>query len=492
MPTDRSKGLVAVDTVIEPAAGASLPPFAFSDTDEALLDEIQRGCFNFLFDEVSMPSGMVVDRSSNPNLVSVAGVGFQLSGLPIGVERGWVSRDDARARALTILRMLDNEPLNRKAGLFFHYVDGRDGALSKDGYEAVVSTVDSALLMAGLLTASSYFGGEVAEIADRLFADADWTFFQAGEEEAEVFRGFVSLGWKSLSADTADPTARGEMLRAHWIDSGCEHRLVTLLGVCAPEPAHRLDPAVYYDLRRTLGVHEDVGPSVYLPYSGALFTAFFSHCWVPYHELGTDKPATFSQRPRARVNWWENSRRLSEVHRRKSIANPLGLPTFGANAWGLTACDGESGYLVPQLFPEPVVMLDGEVDRDFPPHGVNDVWHDGTIAPYGAGSAIMFLPEHAVASLRDHRELRGPDGQPLLWDTTNARTRGFIDSYRQNQDGSYWIAHDRVAIDQGPLLLAIENARSGLVWDLFASHRFVRAGFERLGLERERPEAGPR
>ncbi|MEM1331518.1 MAG: glucoamylase family protein [Planctomycetota bacterium] len=481
-PSDPSTGLIAAQTVIEPRPGTVIPPFEFSANDEALLDEIQRGCFNFFWDAVSEPSGMVVDRTSKPNLVSVAGVGFQLSALPIGVERGWVSMDRARERALTIVRTLENEPRNRKAGLFFHYIDGRTGALSDEGYEEVVSTIDSALLKAGLLTASVYFGGEVAEICDRLFAEADWTFFAAGPEEGPAFEGFISLGWRSAGGD--DPTAAGDMLRAHWIDSGCEHRLVTLLGVCAPEAAHRLDAKLYYDLRRTLGVFEDVGPSVYLPYSGALFTAFFSHCWIPYHELGTDNPAAHTDRPRARVDWWENSRRLAEIHRRQAIANPMGLATPGEHAWGMTACDGEDGYLVLQLFPEPVMLLDGVVDRDFPPHGVRDVWHDGTIAPYGAGSAIMFLPEESVASLRYHRNMPGPDGEPLLWEDPADGGQGFFDSYRRNPDGSYWLAHDRVAIDQGPLMLAIENARTGLIWDLFSRHRFVEAGFERLGVER--------
>ena len=486
--------------VIAPPAGSVRPPFRFAADDEAFLNEVQHGAFNFLWNAASPTTGMVYDRTTD-TVVSVAGVGFQLAALPVGVERGWVSRAAAEERALLILRTLRDNPSNRKAGLFYHFLNDTDGGPRFGRYEKVVSTVDSALLFSGVLTASSYFGGEVAQIGDALFADADWTFFQrAGDPAADAHAGFLSLGWKV--DDEHDPTGDGQVLPYVWADSGDEHRLVTFLAVAAPDESHRVDPALYYRLRRSLGTYADLGPMVYFPYSGALFTAFFMHCFVDHAALGTDDPAAWGVEHRARVDWWENSRRLVNLHRVKARENPLGLRTLGEHAWGLTACDapGEPGqpgsrYSVPDLFPDPLPMRGARDEWDRSPNidTFKDDWDDGTVAPYGAGSSIMFEPEAAVAALRWQRALTRPDGRPLVWDATPPARGGFgfRDSFNLQDPDNPWAAPEWVAIDAGPMLLAIENARTGLVWDLFHAHPAVRAGWERLGQRREPPARPP-
>lgn len=464
--------------VIESPPGVPRPPFQFSEADAALLDDVQRGAFLYFWDEVHEQTGMVRDRSS-ADIVSVAGVGFQLSALPIGVERGWVSREQAQARALLIMQSLAGAPDNRHAGLFFHYLDGRTGHPSKEGYETLVSTIDSALLFAGVITASSYFGGQIAEIGDTLLADADWTAFFEPEPAAEFARGFVSLGWKP--DDPSNPTGPGAVLPFSWLDTGCEHRLVTFLGVCAAE-GHSLPPQQYYKLRRKLGAYDDLGPIVWFPWSGALFTATFSHCWIDYAHMGPDDPAALGVPRRPRVDWWENSRRLAEMHRLKAIENPLHFTTVGPDSWGLTASDAKDGYHVAHLYPTPVPMVDAIVGDDYPPENPGDDWLDGTIAPYGAGAAVMFTPEASVAALRHYRALRDDAGAPLVWRAPDAQKRqyGFLDAFNLDQD---WVATDYVAIDQGPLLLGIENARTGLLWRLFHEHPVVQRGMERLKLE---------
>jgi len=464
--------------VIASPEGTPRPPFTFSDDDEAFLDEVQHGAFLYFWNAVAPETGMVYDRTSNP-LVSTAGVGFQLSALPIGVERGWVTRQQAEQRALLILRSLEGNPTNRHAGLFQHYIDGKTGGRHHTDFEQVVSTVDSALFFAGALTASSYFGGEVAEISDRLFEQADWAYFTRDENRDEPYEGFISLGWRAPEHD-GEP---GQLLRFAWCDSGDEHRLVTFLAACAPEPEHRVPPETYYRLRRLLGEYGGSGPMVYLPFSGALFTAFFSHCWIDYASMGPDDPASFGVNHRARVDWWENSRRLANMHRAKAVENPEHLKTPGPNAWGLTACDAPSGYTVPGLFPDPIPMPGARPDWDTthtPPHPA-DKWHDGTIAPYGAGSSIMFEPKAAVAALRHYRALTDADGAPLVWRDPAGGGFGFLDAYCLQGDKP-WADTDCIAIDQGPLILAIENARTGLIWRLFRAHSAVQAGMERLGM----------
>ncbi|QKK08014.1 MAG: DUF3131 domain-containing protein [Planctomycetota bacterium] len=175
---DRVTAVPAGDggVVVESPTGVSRPPFSFAPADEALLEEVSRAAFEYFWSDVHAATGMVRDRSS-AEVVSVAGVGFQLSALVVGAERGWVSREEAEARARLILSSLSSAPENRRAGLFFHYLDGETAGPSREGYETVVSTIDSALLFAGMVTASSYFGGEVAALADGMLEAADWREF---------------------------------------------------------------------------------------------------------------------------------------------------------------------------------------------------------------------------------------------------------------------------------------------------------------------------
>lgn len=459
------------------APGTVRPPFAFTAEDEAFLDDVQRGAFNFLWAAGDKTTGLAPDRASKPALCSIAGVGFQLSALPIGVERGWITREEGRARAELILRSLMLHPEIRKAGFFQHFLYSPTATVHPEGPEHVVSTIDSALLFCGILTAGQYFGGEVRERGDAIFAAADFRFFVGTKEREEWKRGFVSLGWKP--DQLSDPAGKGKILPYYWLDSGCEHRLVTFLGVCAPEEANRLPPELYYRLRRTMGTYADVGPMVWFPYSGALFVNQFSHCWINYAALGPDDPSAFGFGPERRpsVDWWENARRTVNLHRAKALENPKNLPTFGAHAWGLSASDCAKGYCVPGLFPMSLPMPGAKPKIDFATETPPDDYGDGTIAPYAAGTSIMFEPAASVSAMRYYRSLKGTDGAPLLWTDPAAGGFGFADAFNL---GTGWVAADYVSIDQGPLVLAIENARTGLIWKIFGEHPWVVAGEQRL------------
>ncbi|MBX3389496.1 MAG: hypothetical protein KF691_08585 [Phycisphaeraceae bacterium] len=473
------------------------PPFQFSPEDEAFLEEVQHGAFRYLWETGNPKNGMPPDRLSKP-VVSVAGVGFLLSGLPIAVERGWVSRDQAQERAILILKTLSSQPEIRKAGLFQHFIDGETGGIHGGAnLEHTVSTIDSALLFAGILTASSYFGGEVATLGDKLFEEADWTFFQGGDEAKPHERGFISLGWKPK--DSSHPQGDGARLPYYWMDSGCEHRLTTFLAVCAPDESHRVDPSLYYKLRRQLGSYTHAGAKklpadlpkttgvmTFLPFSGSLFVNTFSHLWLNYAAMGPDNPAAFSVQFRPPVDWWENSRRATILHRIKAIENPKSLPTLGPDAWGLTASDYPKGYLVAGVYPDFVMVPGARGDYDYTTFRAKDNFGDGTIAPYGAGCAILFQPDAAMRAMRYYRSLTGPDGKPLAWRDPSVPLAegggfGFVDAFNlEGPDGKPWAASEYLAIDQGPLLLAIENARTGNVWKWFQSHKWVREGMDRL------------
>ncbi|HHN79039.1 MAG TPA: hypothetical protein ENK11_10275 [Phycisphaerales bacterium] len=171
---------------------------------------------------------------------------------------------------------------------------------------------------------------------------------------------------------------------------------------------------------------------------------------------------------------------MVHLHRDKAIANPEHLPTLGPDAWGLSACDGPDGYVVGGLFPEPLEMIGAVPDRDFSTYKAQDHWGGGIVPPYAAASSIIFEPGLSLRAMRHYRSLKDADGLPLVWRDPEKGGYGFVDSFRGGDEP--WRAADTVAIDVGPMLLLIENARSGLIWKLFSADPVVRAGLVRLGL----------
>jgi hypothetical protein len=367
------------------------------------------------------------------------------------VERKWIARAEGEECARTVLRSLIDRADNKRFGLYFHFPDHNTAGQSQSGYETVVSTIDSALLFAGAITAGEYFGGEVRALAARMLADADWSAFARGPD------GYLSLGWKPN--DAKRPEGDGELLPWVWDAAGDEQRLIYFLAAAAESP-RGIDPRLYYRMKREVRSHEGMPPFV-LTWGGSLFTYFFSHCWIDYAAFGADDPRRLGVEA-IRVDWFENSRRAVLTHRARCIAERQRFKTFTEAIWGTSACVGRDGYIVPEVGPN----LMGK-----------DEWHDGTVAPYAAGSAIMFTPRESLGALKAIYALRDDAGRPLVWRDPWEGGYGFADAFNRDQD---YVSDDYVGIDQGPMLLGIENARSGLIWKLFMRSETARKAVERL------------
>jgi hypothetical protein len=432
--------------------------YDFSAEDEALLDEIQKGCFNYFWQEVGSGACLAKDKTSD-TVCSIAAVGFQLSSLPIGVERGWITRKQGRERALTVLRALTSRDDNKKFGIYLHFLDERTGGLpdysrTLHRYELQASTVDHAILQAGAMTAAQYFGGDVAEAARPIVKEADWRAMY--DDKA----GWMTMGWKA--ATDRGPAGPGKIHPAYWQWCSDEERLVDFLAVGAPKE-HAVDPAIYYQLKRVVKTEGDEPPYV-VSWNGSMFTYFFAHCWIGYRHLAADDPSKFGVDAPA-VDWFENSRRATLAHRANCIEASDEFPSLGENRWGLAPCEFRRDYLVADVRPN-------VNDRDN--------WLGAIVPPYGAGSAIMFTPRESLAALREYRELKGPDGSPLVWRDPAKGGYGFLDSFSLDPPHGH---EGNLGIDQGPLLLAIENARTGLIWDLFMQHEVAQRAVRRLKLE---------
>jgi len=441
----------AREDVIANSAANRTTPFQFSADDQKLLEEVQHGAFLFFWNEVGAPAKLAKDRVKAP-VASIASVGFQLSSLPIGVEHGWITRAQGAERAAIVLRSLIERDDNKYRGIYIHFPDHNTGGPSDSGYEKVASTVDTALLIAGAIPAGEYFGGDVAKLVDRLVADADWHAYSQGPD------GFISMGWRPEKLENI--AGKGEFLKWDWHDAADEERLIYFLAAGAPDADHAVDPATYYKLRRPMKRYQDMAPYV-VSYPGGLFTYFFSQCWIDYRSLAADDPAAFGV-DAPRVDWFENSRRAVLTHRRRCIDNADKFKTLAEDRWGLSACVGKSGYIVPKIRPNT---------------SEKDEWFEGTVAPYAAASSIMFTPKESMAAIRAFRTLTDGSDKLAAWHDIADGGYGLVDAFNLDQD---YKADDYVGIDQGPLLLAIENARTGLIWRLFMRHSSSQRAAERL------------
>ena len=455
-------GVQAADILRTPETQAALD-FDFTPADEQLLEAVQYGAFQYFWNEVGDPCPIAKDRLLGP-VSSIAAVGFQLAALPIGVERGWVTREKGEERAAAILRCLIARDDNKTHGVYQHFVDLNTGGIQREGYELVASTVDHALFMAGGLVAASYFRGEVAQQVQQIVSATEWDRFAVGPE------GYLSMGWRLKSGD--EPQGPGEFTDHHWWSAADEERLIYFLAAGHPDSAHRVAPEMYYRLQRPVKRWRD-GPPFVVSWPGALFTYFFSHCYIDYRSLQADNPQWFGI-DAPRVDWFENSRRATLTQRQRTIELADEYQTFAPDRWGQSACDGPTGYLVPHVRPN-------IYDRD--------ILHDGTLAPYAAGAAIMFTPVESLAALRAFRALQDEEGEPLLWRDPAAGGYGFVDAFNLRDP---WVSRDYIGIDQGPMLLAIENARTGLIWRLFMAHPVAREAIRQLRFEprptRESPQ----
>ncbi|MBC23211.1 MAG: hypothetical protein CMJ32_04760 [Phycisphaerae bacterium] len=457
------------------------PPYQFTPPDTRILQVVQQASFDYFWNESSPHTGMTRDRVGT-TVCSVAGVGFQLASLPIGIERGWITYAQGRARAIKVLTSLVGNPGNRKHGIYYHYLDEVSGTpRSISSGPPVVSTVDTALLFSGAIVAASYFGNEVDLLVDIMLGRADWKKFVDKKPVLEYAQGMISLGW--VPNDPDDPTGTGELLPYYWIDAADEQRLVTFMAMATGRQNTRIPPSTWYRLRRQIGSHDDGNTVTYFPYGGGLFTNLIEHVWFDHSRIDLDDPMAFGIPHRARVDWWANALWHARMHQDESASNADSYASFEVG-WGLSACDGPDGYVVPGLFPDPLPMPGAQPGIDVPLETPSDDFGNGTIASYAAVSSIMFEPVAAMDALKRYIALLDQRGDRLVWKSPSGGGYGLVDSFNLDPGtGQPWSSGSHVAIDQGMILLSIENARSGLVWNLFHEHESIRGGMKDLRLQ---------
>jgi hypothetical protein len=401
--------------------------------DGALLEDLSKRSFMFFWEQADPGTGIVRDRSRTDgspvptnarDVGSIASVGFGLSGLCIAAERGWVPRQAAVDRARTTLRFFAGKMENQR-GWFFHFVNLRTGARE---WSSELSSIDSALLLAGVLTVRQCFAddGEVRQLGEAIYRRVDFNWMLAGDPH------LLSHGWKPESG----------FLASRW-DHYCELMILYLLAIGSP--THPISAESWRAWRRPTVTFETWS---YVGGPPPLFVHQYAHAWVDFRG--------WREREAPAIDWFENSASATRAHRAFCLSLAKEFPTYTDTMWGITASDSRKGY-----------VAWGGPPREGP--------IDGSVVPSAAAGSLMFAPEITLPVVREMRERFG--------DRIYGRY-GFADAFHPT-DG--WVNPDVIGIDVGITLLSAENLRTGRVWQWFMKNAEIPAAMERAGLVRQGP-----
>jgi len=417
------------------ASQRALPPltrpptatFALTPDDQRFLEDLSRRSFQFFWEQADPDTGIVRDRSRTDGqpssegsrlIGSIASVGFGLSGLCIAAARGWQPRAALVARARTTLQFFAQ--LDHQRGWFFHFINLRTGARE---WQSELSSIDTALLIAGVLTARRCFDDDpdVVRNANAIYRRVDFQWMLAGDPAV------LSHGWKPESG----------FLPGRW-DHYCELMVLYLLGIGSP--THPIPAAAWRSWARPTMTFQTF---TYVSAPDPLFVHQYSHAWIDFRERREREPP--------HIDWFANSIVATRAHKAFCLSLSSEFPGYTEHVWGVTASDSQKGY----------VAWGGP-----PRHQAID----GSVVPAAAAGSLMFAPEIALPALREmHRRF----GSRVYG------RYGFADAFHPT---SGWVNPDVIGIDLGITLLSAENLRTSRVWDWFMKNPEVPAALGRAGV----------
>ena len=402
-----------------------------SRQDELFIEDLQRRSFQYFWEQADPNTGLVPDRArmdltplaeSHRDVASIAATGFGLTALCIAAEREWIPPQQALERTRNTLRFFARSAFQQR-GWFYHWLDAKTG---ERRWRSEVSSIDTALLLAGVLTARQYFrtDSEIVRLADQIYDRVDFKWMLNGDVH------LLSHGWKPETG----------FLKPRW-DTFSEDTILYLLAIGSRK--HAISPESWYAFWRDRYRYE--GHTYFTTIGVPLFMHQYSHAWVDYRNRREVKGD--------RIDYFENSISATLAHRAFCINLSGEFKEFGPNVWGITASDSAKGYLA----------------WGGPPR---DPTIDGTVVPSAAGGSLMLTPEISIAALRTMREKYGERVYGVY---------GFVDAFNPNTG---WIDSDVIGINVGIILLSAENMRTGKVWSWFMQNRGIPLAMEKIGLLR--------
>ena len=425
-------------------------------TDKEMLDSLLAATFLYFRDQVDPGTGLTADKTQPHSPSSIAAVGLGLSAQIVAVEHGLLTRTDAIVRTLKVLRFFGSSHQGREPdasgykGFYYHFLDMHTGLRA---WKSELSTIDTAILMAGILTAAAYFDAdngnenEIRELADKLYRRVDWQWAASGAAT-------IRHGWKPGSG----------FLRYRWDTGYSEAHILYVLALGSA--TYPIEPEGYRRWTSTFRNQTVYGYDHLC--AGPLFIHQMSHQWLDFRGIHDD----FNRR--TGIDYFENSRRATYVQRQYAIENPLKFAHYGENNWGLTASDG----------PGPAILRVNGVRRvfyDYTARGAPFGPDDGTLSPWAVIASLPFAPEIVIPTVRHaigrlDLKTHSRYGFDASFNPTYPETNG-------NPNG--WVSPWIFGLNQGPIILMIENYQSGLIWKLMRKCPYIARGLQRAGFAPE-------
>jgi hypothetical protein len=411
------------------AAQPLLPQHSLSARDEAFLEDLERRMFRYFWEQADANTGLVLDRArtdgslldeNHRDVASIASTGFGLTAVCIAAERKWINPKEAKERVRATLRFFA-EHAEQFHGWFYHWLDAKTGARR---WNSEVSSIDTALLLAGVLTARQKFASDalIVRLATKIYERVDFAWMLGGHAT------LLSHGWKPESG----------FLKPRW-DTYSEDTILYMLAIASP--TRPISARSWYAFRRE---RITFAGYTYVTSRGVpLFMHQYAHAWIDYRHRREQRGW--------RTDYFTNSINAARAHRAFCITLAPEFPAYGPNMWGITASDSIKGY----------VAWGG------PPR---DPAIDGTIVPSAAGGSLMFTPGISLATLREMREKFGEKVYGRY---------GFVDAFNPNNG---WVDTDVIGINVGIMLLSAENLRTGNVWRWFMLNREIPRAMKLIGL----------
>jgi hypothetical protein len=405
-------GKQAKKSFVEPAGAP------YEGTDEQLLDEIQHAAFHFFWNEASQKTGQVKDRAlangdDSRLMSSIAATGFGLTSLCIGDRRGYGKPPEIRERVLKTLRFLAND-LPNEHGFFFHFIHMETG---KRWEKSELSSIDTSLLLCGVLTARQYFSDpEIKDLATKIYERVDWPWMLNGGPT-------FSMGWMPESG----------FLNARW-EHYCELMMIYLLAIGSP--THPVPPSSWNTWTRPKIKYQGIE---YISGNDPIFTHQYSHAWFD-----------FRKKRDSYTDYFENSVKATTAHKLFCLSLRDRFPDYSESLWGISASDYAKGY----------TAWGGP-----PPQGPID----GSIVPCATGGSLPFLFDDCMRVLRN----LGGRYKDKVW-----RKYGFIDAFNPLTG---WYDADALGIDLGITMLMAENRRTGFVWEQFMKNVEAQTAMQKVG-----------
>lgn len=421
----------AVDVPLDPAPVAPIPTARIKPEDDAFLEDMSKRAFRYLWDRTNPKNGLTLDRSPadgsdrkpdhrSYNVASIAASGFALSGYCIGADRGWVTREEAKERTRSTLDHFANRAFNLN-GWFYHFVDYETGERK---WRSEVSTIDTALLLGGVLTVKQCFSDDktIVDLADKIYRRVDFKYMQAGHPY------LINHGWRPETG----------FLNNYW-GRYSEETMLYLMAIGSP--SHSIPANSWYAFERPWTEYRGIR---YIASTTPLFIHQYSHAWVDFRSRQERRPPF--------LNYFENSVAATRAQQRfMSEVLSKEFPKYGPNMWGLTASDSQRGYIAWGAPPRH--------DRT-----------DGSVVPCAPAGSLMFTPEITLPTLRKMKDEYGDKVYGPY---------GFADAFNPHTG---WVGPDVLGIDQGITLLSAENLRSGKIWFWFMQNDEIRRAMRRVSL----------